>query len=134
MMRLIKNTVLLGAFIVAWVLALLQLWRGGGESWSGSSSIEGSNLKAGQRNKKRWAFRIAAILTLVALGGFLFAASGIMSIKASSGHWAITAWLLNFTMRRSVVTHSLGTETPRLDDRRSRNGMPMSFSTSSSTA
>jgi cytochrome c553 len=52
----------------------------------------------------------------VALGGFLFVASGIMSIKASSGHWPITAWFLNFAMRRSVVTHSLGIKPPPLDD------------------
>jgi cytochrome c553 len=65
---------------------------------------------------RRWAFRIAAFLTLIAVGGFLFAASGIMSIKASSGHWAITAWLLNFAMRRSVIMHSLAIKPPPLDD------------------
>lgn len=65
---------------------------------------------------KTWSVRIAAFLVVVAFGGFLFVASGIMPIKASSGHWAITAWFLNFAMRRSVVTHSLGLETPPLED------------------
>ena len=116
MMRLIKSLVLLGAFVVAWVLALLQLFRRGGDPWSENWSAEKHNLNPRQRDMKRWALRIAAVLTVAALGGFLFAASGIMSIKASSGHWAITAWLLNFAMRRSVITHSLAVESPPLDD------------------
>ena len=65
---------------------------------------------------KPWSFRIAAFLVVVAFGGFLFVTSGIMPIKASSGHWAITAWFLNFAMRRSVITHSLGIKTPPLND------------------
>ena len=65
---------------------------------------------------KTWSVRIAALLAVVAFGGFLFVASGIMPIKASSGHWAITAWFLNFAMRRSVITHSLGMKTPALND------------------
>jgi cytochrome c553 len=65
---------------------------------------------------KTWSFRIGAFLVVVAFGGFLFVTSGIMPIKASSGHWAITAWFLNFAMRRSVITHSLGVNAPKLDD------------------
>jgi mono/diheme cytochrome c family protein len=38
-----------------------------------------------------------------------------MPLKASSGHWAITAWFLHFTMRRSVATHSPGLQAPALD-------------------
>lgn len=53
---------------------------------------------------------------LVAAGGFLFAASGLVPIAASSGHWRITAWFLHFAMRRSVATHTLGDELPALDE------------------
>lgn len=56
-----------------------------------------------------------ALLAIAGLAGFLAAASGLVSIKASSGHWAITAWLLQFSMRRSVATHSLGVQAPPLD-------------------
>jgi cytochrome c553 len=48
----------------------------------------------------------------------LVAVSGIMPLKASSGHWAITAWFLHFTMRRSVATHTLGLQAPALDAQR----------------
>ena len=58
----------------------------------------------------------ALFLVAGALGGFLVAASGIMPIKASSGHWAITRWLLQFSKQRSVATHTLGMESPSLDD------------------
>lgn len=65
---------------------------------------------------KRWAIEIAAILVIFAAGGFLVAASGIIPIKASSGHWKITRWFLTFSMHRSFSTHSLGIEAPPLDD------------------
>jgi cytochrome c553 len=61
-------------------------------------------------------FKIAALLAVLGAAGFLVAASGIIPIKASSGHWAITAWFLHFTMRRSVATHTLGLKAPSLDD------------------
>ena len=59
---------------------------------------------------------LVAFLILLAGGGFLVAASGIVPITASSGHWAITYWFLNFGMRRSVATHSLGIKVPELAD------------------
>ncbi len=49
--------------------------------------------------------------------GFLGAASGVVPIRASAGHWPITRWFLDFSMARSVSTHTLGMEVPRLDDR-----------------
>lgn len=64
----------------------------------------------------RWALRIAAILAVLGLGGFLVAASGIIPIKASSGHWAITRSLLQFTKERSIATHSLAIQSPPLDE------------------
>jgi cytochrome c553 len=61
--------------------------------------------------------RIGALLA-VALGivGFLVAASGIVPLTASSGHWAITYWVLEFGKRRSIATHTLGMDLPALDE------------------
>lgn len=70
----------------------------------------------GSISKKRLWYWVAAILIALPVGGFLVAASGIMPIKASSGHWPITAWFLNFSMGRSVSTHAAGIEVPPLDD------------------
>ena len=64
----------------------------------------------------RWSLRIAAILAVVGLGGFLVAASGIIPINATSGHWPITRWILQFTMQRSVATHSFAIKSPPLDE------------------
>lgn len=55
-------------------------------------------------------------LGLIALVALLVILSGVISIKASSGHWRITAWLLDFTKRRSVATRSIGITAPPLDD------------------
>ena len=65
---------------------------------------------------KRWLLHFAVFAATLALGGFLVAASGIIPIKASSGHWPITRWLLKFGMHRSFATHSMGVKPPRLDD------------------
>jgi cytochrome c553 len=46
--------------------------------------------------------------------GFLFMWSGIYSVAASRGHWAVTEWLLTFAMRNSVKTHAFGIEAPAL--------------------
>ena len=59
--------------------------------------------------------------TIGALSGFgivvgaLVMISGVIPIKASSGHWAITAVLLDFAKRRSVATYSLAITSPPLD-------------------
>jgi cytochrome c553 len=49
-------------------------------------------------------------------GAALLMISGIIPIKASAGHWAITAILLDFAKARSVATHSWGITSPPLDD------------------
>lgn len=66
---------------------------------------------------KKWALRFTGFLAVLAVGGFLAAASGLIPIKASSGHWPITEWFLRFGMHRSFATHSLGVDVPQLDDR-----------------
>jgi len=60
--------------------------------------------------------KLAALLAALAFGGLLVATSGIIPIKASSGHWPITAWFLHFSMQRSVATHTLGLTAPALDE------------------
>ena len=71
---------------------------------------------------KQFLFRTVVYFTLfvlvMAIGGFLVAASGIIPIKASSGHWAITRWFLQFSKQRSLATHTVGMETPALDEAR----------------
>lgn len=67
----------------------------------------------------RWrsrALRIGGVLVLLGAAGLLVAASGVIPIKASSGHWPITRWFLEFSMRRSVETHTLASEVPDLSD------------------
>jgi cytochrome c553 len=39
-----------------------------------------------------------------------------MPVKASSGHWEITNWVLSFASSRSIATNSIGIEVPPLDD------------------
>jgi cytochrome c553 len=56
---------------------------------------------------------VAALLLLsamVAAGTVLFAWTGVYSVGASEGHWPVTRWFLEFTMRRSVSTHALAVE------------------------
>lgn len=63
---------------------------------------------------RRWFTRIVLAGAALGVAGFLVASSGVVSIKASSGHWAITQWILEYSMRRSVATHSLGIKAPDL--------------------
>jgi cytochrome c553 len=50
----------------------------------------------------------AALVLIAVLGGAI-------PVGASSGHWAVTAWVLDLVKRRSVAVRSLGVETPPLD-------------------
>lgn len=63
---------------------------------------------------------LAAVAVLGAIGAFLVAASGLIPIRASSGHWPFTVWLLEFGMQRSVSVHSrfAPDPPPTLDDPR----------------
>ena len=114
-MQLFRNIVLICAFVAAAVITLVQFLHRGAAPLMSAGSTEGLKHRPGYK-AKHWVFKAIAFAVVAALGGFLFAASGIMPIKASSGHWPITAWVLNFTMRRSVITHSLGMNAPKLDD------------------
>lgn len=70
-------------------------------------------------SQKRRAAIIAAIgaagLAGLALVGLLVAWSGVYSVAASRGHWAIVEWFLAFGMRNSVQTHAMLVQVPPLD-------------------
>lgn len=55
---------------------------------------------------------------ILGLIGFLVVLSGMIPIKASSGHWPITRWFLEFSMERAFTMQSLRIKTPPLDDQR----------------
>jgi cytochrome c553 len=58
-----------------------------------------------------------AVMAIAALlGAAVMVISGVVPIKASSGHWRITAAFLDFAKTRSVSTHAWGIEAPPLDD------------------
>lgn len=61
---------------------------------------------------KRWILAAAA----VGLGALVVPASGVIPLKASSGHWPVTEAILHFSMERSVATWSSGIEVPPLDE------------------
>ena len=61
-------------------------------------------------------FWSAVTLAVLAVGAILFVVSGLYSVAASSDHFAVTTRLLDFGLRRSVATHSLGISAPPLDD------------------
>ncbi|MEG3091741.1 c-type cytochrome [Sphingomonas sp. PB1R3] len=52
-----------------------------------------------------WKRVLATLIGLAALG-MAVAWSGVISLAASSGHWAITDWFLHWAMRNSVRTHA----------------------------
>jgi cytochrome c553 len=55
------------------------------------------------------------LLTLGGVIGFLTAASGVVPVTASSGHFAVTEWFLQFAKKRSVATHTAGVAPPASD-------------------
>jgi cytochrome c553 len=74
------------------------------------------------RSRVRRAIKYLVIAGVVlaiggAFAGLFVMISGIVPIKASSGHWPVTAAILDFAKRRSVNTHTLGMTVPPLGDR-----------------
>ncbi len=65
---------------------------------------------------KRNIAKLAGFALVLAIGGLLFAWSGLYNVAATAGHWPFTAWLLHFTMRNSVETHAMPLDAPPLDD------------------
>jgi cytochrome c553 len=104
MIRELLRTLLIGAAIVA---ALVRPVAG-----QMPTKDEGRKAKG-----KRRLFEYAALLAVLGVIGLLVAASGIIPIPASSGHWPMTRWLLVFSMRRSVALHSMRIKAPPLGER-----------------
>lgn len=65
--------------------------------------------------KRPWKI-MSGLILVIGIVGILVVVSGVIPVKASSGHWEITKWFLNFTKERSVATHSTGIKVPDLDD------------------
>jgi cytochrome c553 len=65
--------------------------------------------------KRKVAKFAGLIVFLLAIGGLLFAWSGLYNVAATAGHWPMTAWLLHFAMRNSVETHAMPLKAPPLD-------------------
>jgi cytochrome c553 len=66
-------------------------------------------------SRARIARLVLALAATLATLGFLFVWSGLYSVAASRGHWAIMEWMLTFAMRSSVRTHAIAIEVPPLD-------------------
>lgn len=81
-----------------------------------SKTVERTRELAGRSPLLRWTLRMVVLLMILGAGGLLVAVSGIVPIKASSGHWDITEAILQFAKQRSVATHTLGITPPPLDD------------------
>ena len=56
--------------------------------------------------------RVIAAIVLVAAAPFAVGASGLVSIGASSGHFAPVGWFLHWTMQNAVARQSLGISVP----------------------
>lgn len=102
--------------------AILRAWRKPADSRRfveplplGDSIVAPRPLPPQHIGWKRWLLCAAAVMVVLGIGGFLTALSGVVPIKASSGHWAITRWILEFSKARSVATHTLGMTVPELD-------------------
>jgi cytochrome c553 len=67
------------------------------------------------RRLREWSVGAALLVVALGVAGALVAASGVVPIKASSGHFAITEWILQFGKRRSIATHTIGMVLPPLD-------------------
>jgi cytochrome c553 len=67
---------------------------------------------------KRWLWRAVVLGGIAAAIGALVVVSGVVPIKASSGHWSITEAFLQFAKRRSVAAYSIGISVPALDEER----------------
>lgn len=68
----------------------------------------------------RWrtaVFWLVVFVIVLVVGAALFAVSGIYNVAASVPHLRITSALIEFALRRSVATHSIGVAVPDLSDK-----------------
>lgn len=55
---------------------------------------------------KRRLIQLGVLIVVLAIGGAIVVASGIVPVKASSGHWPITHWVLDFASEQQVSRFS----------------------------
>ena len=74
-------------------------------------------MRASLRRRVRWwaAFGLIGVAGL-ALTVLLIAWSGVYSVAASRGHWAVMEWFLTFGMQNSVEARARFIDPPPLDD------------------
>jgi cytochrome c553/cytochrome c5 len=104
------------ALAVAGLLAAFRAFLSRRELPAKPPPVDEYNARAPRAGIKRWLLTAVGLFAVLGAGAFLVVVSGIVPIKASSGHWPITEWLLQFAKSRSVATHTLGIEAPALDD------------------
>jgi len=104
MTTIMRIVAALGLVFVAWLL-----WGGRSRQESMRASIVRQAVKHPWVTTGVMAFAAIVIAALVVV-------SGVVPIKASSRHWAITAAFLDFAKTRSVATSSWGIRAPALDD------------------
>lgn len=63
----------------------------------------------------RWRHLLIALVAIPSLV-LLVAWSGVIGVRASSGHWGVTDWFLHWVMRNSVRTAALSVDAPPLDN------------------
>ncbi len=78
--------------------------------------VDNDGSSVGRSRLRRWLIPITVFCAVLGIGGLLVAGSGVIPIKASSGHWAVTRWFLHFSKQRSVATHTLGLKAPPLNN------------------
>jgi cytochrome c553 len=104
MRTVVRVIAALGLVFVAWLL---------GGSKSREEVVQAPIVRLAVRHPWLTAGAMAmGALVIVAI----LVVSGVVPIKASSGHWRITAAFLDFAKTRSVSTHAWGIDAPALDD------------------
>jgi cytochrome c553 len=104
MTRLVRAIAALGLVFVAWLL---------GGSKSREEVVQAPIVQLAVKHP--W-LAIGAMTMGALMVAAVMVVSGVVPIKASSGHWWITAVFLDFAKTRSVSTHAWGIEAPPLDD------------------
>ncbi|MGH8636535.1 MAG: c-type cytochrome [Burkholderiales bacterium] len=104
MTALVRAIAALGLVFVTWLL------------WGSQSRDETMRAPMVRTAVKHPWLVVGAMASAAVVLGALMVISGVASIKASSGHWPITAAFLDFAKTRSVATHSWGTKAPPLED------------------
>lgn len=104
MTTLVRAIAALGLVLVAWLI---------GGSKSREEVVRAPIVRLAVKHPWLTAGAMA-IAAMVAAA--MMVISGIVPVRASSGHWRITAAFLDFAKTRSVSTHSWGIEAPPLDD------------------